>query len=410
MASHSRRSQRALAHLAETDPAVAALGLWCVHRDGPAATHTQGDTIWYGPEFETLPISVAVGVTAHHILHVAFRHSARKNDMQERHGALFNEELFVLAADALLNDLLLVAGHALPRPAVRASELLTAATGQPITAEKALQDWDSDRLYHAILGTGSGKTGTNSSVEEYAQSKGFEPDLRAQSGAQDDEAVQQEWQGRITRAMEAGHLAGTGIGSVGIALPDLNAPSVPWEVLLRRLLTKAVLRVPRRTYQRPANRWIAMESLAQGTREPDPPFEPGSRRDEVQPRIVVAVDASSSITRQTLEFFAAEVVGLNRRLPCELHLLIFDDHVTGRLTPVRTDLRSELRTLAFHEGGGTDFAPVLEEAAALNPSAVVVLTDLEGPFGRAINCPVIWLTQSAPCASPPFGQVIVADT
>ena len=37
------------------DPAIAALALWCLHRDGDGPTRTNGDEIIYGPTFEALP-------------------------------------------------------------------------------------------------------------------------------------------------------------------------------------------------------------------------------------------------------------------------------------------------------------------------------------------------------------------
>ena len=48
---HSRRASAALARMPEIDPAIAALALWCRHRDDPGRTRTRGDTILYGPEF-----------------------------------------------------------------------------------------------------------------------------------------------------------------------------------------------------------------------------------------------------------------------------------------------------------------------------------------------------------------------
>ena len=84
--SHSARARRALAQLQEVDPALGVLALWCTHRDTDAPTFTEGETIYYGPGFESLPAHEQVGVAAHHVLHVALRHSARSEALAQRLG------------------------------------------------------------------------------------------------------------------------------------------------------------------------------------------------------------------------------------------------------------------------------------------------------------------------------------
>ncbi len=78
MTRHSVRAGSALRALTETDPALAALSLWCDHRDGAGTVaRSSGTTITYGPGFEALPPHEQIGVAAHHVLHVALRHGAR---------------------------------------------------------------------------------------------------------------------------------------------------------------------------------------------------------------------------------------------------------------------------------------------------------------------------------------------
>ena len=77
---HSARATRALRKLSEEDPAFAALALWCTHRDGetgPARARSAGNRITYGAGFDNLSLPEQVGLCAHHILHVAFRHGGR---------------------------------------------------------------------------------------------------------------------------------------------------------------------------------------------------------------------------------------------------------------------------------------------------------------------------------------------
>jgi len=68
---------------------------------------------------------------------VALRHSSRQAEMASRVGRAFKPKLYNLASDAIVNEALLAGGHALPRPAVRAKELIELLHGD-ITVESEL--------------------------------------------------------------------------------------------------------------------------------------------------------------------------------------------------------------------------------------------------------------------------------
>ncbi len=422
---HSDRARPALVRLATEDPALGALALWCSHRDAPrdfaGLARTDGTVIWYGPAFAALPPHEQMGVAAHHVLHVALRHGARMGDMAARLGGGFDEPLYGLAADGLVNEALLAAGHALPRPAVTLSGLLVhALRAQP--GPNPLTDWDVDRLYLQLTGAGAGNgrdqtpsghaTGAANRARALAAQAGFQPDLSRDLPDRDnpDGADQAAlWRQHLSRAMETGRLAGRGIGMLGHLIADLPEPRTPWEHILRRLLTRALLPGLSLTHRRPARDWIAAEALARGTGSPVPAFRPGQRRHTDAPRVVVAVDASGSVEDRLLHRFLAEVSGIARRVAAEITLMAFDDGVRWqvRLDPVRW--ADQLQTLDWPRGGGTDFAPPLAAAYAIKAAAVVVLTDLEGPFGPAPRgLPVLWAaTQSG--VTPPFGKVLALD-
>ena len=121
-----------------------------------------------------------------------------------------------------------------------------------------------------------------------------------------------------------GRAAGVGIGAALIRFGDLPGSEVPWERHLRRLLLKAVSDVPRVSHKRPAARWVAQDAAARSAATPSPAFQPGFARDLRKPRIIVALDTSSSVTDTQLDLFAAEVLGIQRRSDAELHLWGFD--------------------------------------------------------------------------------------
>src|SRR6056297_3485807 len=106
MPSRSQRAARATGFLAEHDPALASLALWCDIHDAAGETRTHGQTILIGERFTALPLREQIGLIGHHILHVALRHGARMSGMRQRLGTSFADETFNLATDALVNDVL----------------------------------------------------------------------------------------------------------------------------------------------------------------------------------------------------------------------------------------------------------------------------------------------------------------
>lgn len=404
MSRPSARAAQAIAHLGEVDAALAVLALWCRHRDGTGATATSGETISYGPGFDLLGLPEQVGLVAHHVLHVALRHSARSAGLAERLGDAFDPALFTLAADAIINETLTLAGHAIPRPSVLLTELLAEAGMPEPSPVAALERWDADRLAMAL----HSDPGRARRLRDWAARRGFDDDLK--SGTPDETGPSQsaaDWRNQILRAMEAGRKAGSGIGRLGAILADLSPDQVPWEVVLRGLLARAVVERPTPSWSRPSRPFIARLAEAERTHGPVPVFEPGHRRQGQRPRIVVGLDTSSSIAPQTLRLFWAETAGLARRTGAEVHLLAFDEevHASRLLDPIalRQTLPDQLRT-----GGGTDFTDLFAQSARLQPSVLVVLTDLDAPSPAAPRFPVVWAV-SRGSGKPPFGKHVVLD-
>lgn len=401
MTPHTTRAARAIAHLGEVDPALAVLALWCRHRDGAGATMTAGDMITYGPGFDRLSLPEQVGLVAHHVLHVALRHSSRQAGLAERLGDTFDPALFGLAADGIINETLILAGHAIPRPAVTLTALLAEAGLPAQSAISALEAWDADRLAMA-LHEDPKRAGR---LRDWGVARGFSPDLDLGQPEKDGKGQSaSDWRNQILRAMEAGRKAGSGIGRLGAILADLAPDSVPWEVHLRGLLAQALTERPHRTWRRPSRSWVARMSEAERRGGLLPVFEPGQARMDHRPRIVIGLDTSSSIQGQTLRLFAAEAEAIARRTGAEAHLLAFDESVflQERLDP---NGWSGLHKAGLRTGGGTSYDELFDKAARLGPSIAVILTDLDAPLPAAPGFPVLWAVPG-PVPPPAFGRVL----
>ncbi len=349
----------------------------------------------------SLGLPEQVGLVAHHVLHVALRHSDRQAGIAERLGARFDGALFGLAADGIINQTLLLAGHALPRPAVTLVDLL-ADIGKPArSAAEALQEWDTDRLAMFLHADPQ----RAEKARDFGATRGFAQDLElGEADDTGDEQTVADWRNQMLRAMEAGRKAGTGIGTLGAILADLSPARVPWEVQLRGLLAKALSQTPSPSHRRPSRQWLALAGQSMRAGTPEPVFQPGQSRDDRRARVVVGLDTSSSIDPLTWSMFCAETQGVSRRSGAEVHLLAFDDavHDARRLDAAgwRGLAGAHLRT-----GGGTDYVPVIEAARRLDPSVLVMLTDLDAPFGPAPHFPVIWAVPGG-LGTAPFGRVL----
>lgn len=410
-APHSSRAGPALRALAEADPALAALSLWCRHRDGPGpVVRTSDTTIEYGPAFSALSPAEQIGLAAHHILHVAFRHPARAAGLGARLGPGFDARLFNICADAIVNETVLAAGYVLPRPRLGLSDLLGAVFRTP-QAQADLSAWDVERLYLRLSGAeASGGGRASDAAKARAEEVGFEDDLRP-GGPDGDEADDPaEWQGRLARALAEGRSAGRGLGRLTGRLGDLPRTETPWEVLLRGAIARALAGDRQVEPLRPARRWLAMDAAARASGAPAPAFQPAANRPRATARFAVLLDTSGSVPRHLRERFAGEVAGIAARTGAEVHLVVFDAEVRAARDLPRHDLARGLAAIDWPEGGGTAFAPALAAACAATPSMIVVLTDLEAPVGAPPGrVPVVWAVPAAPREPPPYGRVIALD-
>ena len=421
--------------MVEFAPSSGGLALWVRHQDlnddapqGPTAdddavVFTDGRTVFYRPAFDELTLPEQTGWVAHQVLHIALRHAPRAAELRQRLGDV-DARLFNLCADAIVNSALahlrwLQLPPRAPTLEGVLAEVLGKGAGEPLAAgESALLDWDVERLYAAIddrrpasTGQRKGKPGSSGTRPDgpmahrlRALGAGTASDLKpgaAESAQPETEAeATREWGERLQRAH-----AGDGAHSMlRTLLADLPRVRTPWEQVLRRQAAHALSQRPGLSWSRPTRSWLANQGrTASGRRLP---WAPGTTASQAVPKLVLVLDASGSIADALLARFAREVQALSRRLEAALVLVVGDTAVrqVQQFKPGQADLAA----LKFPQGGGTDFAPLIEEAVRHRPDLIVVLTDLDGPAGAAPRCPVLWAVPEArrmPAA--PFGRLLV---
>jgi predicted metal-dependent peptidase len=436
--------------MVEFAPSTGGLALWVKHQDVPAAVggsahkpliSTDGNTVFYAPAFEQLPLAEQVGRVAHEVLHIALRHPQRYMELTHLLGDV-SLPLFTICADAIVNSTLShVSWLQLPADAVQLDRLLKAALDidQPVT--QSLLEWDVESLYRAVDDRhvqppsgkgrgprdqgGAGQSGSTPSAapsqnaNESGRSTGAQGRRAARAlalgsaahadlvpgtatrEAPESEAEQaQLWSERIVRA----HASDGAHSMWRTLLADLPKSRTPWEQALRTQLARGLAHEPEPSWSRPSRSYMANQGRMGPHRRM--PFEPGTSPNRAVPRLVVVVDVSGSIDDALMQRFAREIQAISRRLAAGVTLIVGDDQVRRieRFAPGRCDLTQ----IEFKGGGGTDFGPLLEEAERHQPDITVVLTDLDGPAQYKPRGPVIWaVPQTYASAVLPFGRKLV---
>ena len=469
----SSRGTRAIQAMVEYAPATGGLALWMHHVDVdsdaslPAPIANDGNTVFYAPRFEALPLSEQIGWVAHQTLHVAFRHVQRREQLASVLGDV-DATLYNACADALVNSTL---SHLdwleLPKHAVYLDDLVRRAfkDKDKQAVETLLLQWDVERLYRAIddrrqstrsvssrqtrdrtsaAGSGAsrsqetsgqrgaahtetsnmGQTAPDPSAEAGSDSargnqrggdgprsyavralaRNAERDLLASTAGSRPESVEEttrEWAERLTR----GHAADGGFSMLRTLTADVPRTRTPWTQVLRRTLSRGLIREPALSWSRPSRSWLANRGRTRSGRRM--PWEPGTVTSKTVPRLALILDISGSIDDALLARFAAQLDAITRQLKAQIFLIAGDDEVRfeAQHVPGRSGLNS-LPTIAG--SGNTNFVPLIEGAARHSPDYAIVLTDLQGPAGKAPGFPVLWaVPREFARVTPPYGRLLV---
>ncbi len=448
------RGTRAVSQLIERAPATGSLALWMQHRDVDklavaAPIANDGRTVFYTPAFAQLDLLAQVGWVAHQILHVAFRHVTRRESLRGVLGDV-DDTLFTVCADVLVNSTL---SHldwmTLPRGALSLDQFVARVLHEDLSLDAALARYDVERLYRAVddrraagAGTSHGggeqdnarrsgqrattKSGTSNAesanTRQASEGVAVRADgprsaaartlhnaesndlLPAQENEQPEDAAQAQrsWSQRLLR----GHASDGEFSLLRVLSADVPRSRVPWQQVLRTRVARRLIRAPEVSWSRPSRSWLANQGRSANGRRL--PFEPGRVSARLAPSLVVVLDVSGSIDDALLAQLSTHLRALCRQSGAVSTVIGGDDRV--RFVEQLKGAELDLTAFKFDGGGGTDFEPLLAEAAQHRPDYAVVLTDLDGPAGPTPAFPVLWaVTAEHAEAEVPFGRLLVVD-
>lgn len=334
---------------------------------------TNGSELYYNPDyFHDLLINDIVEILLHAVAHCALLHPYRRNGR--------DRQLWNMAADQAVNALLVDDGL---RPPEGSFFLEPADLAK--TAEEYYADW-------AQSGKGGGGAGQDSEqqlaqrLQSAAGAEAYQGDvLDSQQSLEEAQAAGAESRSRLSaddwRAAMA-QAYGRMPGALRRQVQPLLNPEIDWRTLVNCFLS-SLRNPPRRTWSRRSRR---VEILPGKYREPEY-------------SLAVVVDSSGSITDEMLQAFVREVSGLASMQGFACWWVSADCKVQSYVEPGAPPPDD------WPGGGGTDFRPAIEFAAAKQVDGVIYFTDGYGEYpSKQPDFPVIWIMPHP--VSVPFGKTV----
>jgi predicted metal-dependent peptidase len=315
----------------------------------------------------------------HEVMHLALRHVPRRKWRMSRR--------WNVAADFMVNETMLEQG--VPLAAQDEGDLVTAQSIMRIhgISMPDVNTTTAEYVYNILP-----DTPTLSCPDDLMPSKGMgdmddSEEGRSAGGEHNTIPDEEYWRNALSAAAtyvkknNYGRLPGWLERVIGFSTPRLD-----WRSLLTYFI--GTLLSDRRTYRALSRRHIWRGAIL-------------PRDEESKLYLVVAVDASGSITPKQLSEFMGEVGNILEGGRTLIKLYVHDVKVTERIiVRNQNDLPERVRG-----GGGTSFIPTTDEIEELfpRPDGIIWLTDGWGSFPeKEPSIPVLWvLTKNAD--EPPYG-------
>ena len=296
-----------------------------------------GQRIFYNPDFTNkITFLETVGVIAHEVLHVVFKHHLRRND---RDPFYWN-----VAGDYVINDVLLDEGFVLPL------EPLHDPLYHKTTTEKVYADVYKGNDSDSDSDSDSGDSDSGWSKEEL--SKRMFGEVIDAISEEDGEALskkeieklEQEINDKVIDAEQISKSMGKGGDAFKSMMDMVKQQSVSWEEVLSNLVLDKTI-TNDYNFNNPNRRFIYKNMYLPSVEK------------KPSPKGAIALDISGSIDKETMAMMQDAV---NNIVPVanfeELTVLYCDDAIRQ----VDTFTAGEEIELDYIRGGGTDYEPVMK--------------------------------------------------
>ena len=358
--------------------------------------------LFYNTKFvEKLDIEQCKALLTHEVLHLALEHNTRVGDR--------DHYIFNVAADLVINTILVNNGFKMVetelkprRPNENFVELksiskviknLDKKTAEEVYIEiyKKLPKQKDKWLIAEIDFTNdkkekNGKSGASGKKNGPELPKAFQEG----AGAGKDEPKPKDWKKIFTEAAIFAKMRGTLPSGMDRFFEDLYDEKLNWRELLQRYIVSSL--PYDYTYSRPSKK-----SISTGF------YMPNIVKENVE--VVVAIDMSGSITKEMMQEFLSEVVGILKSYQnVKIRLLTHDTEVHD---DYEIESVEELKLKQFHGGGGTDHVTLYKYVREkCNTELLISLTDAYSNFPATEEVRTIFAIPEGYGTNPPYGEIV----
>ena len=307
-----------------------------------------------------------VGIVAHEIMHLVFRHHTRRSGRDPR--------VWNVAGDCAINEDLKSMGFTLPGQGCYPSEF-----GMP---NGKTTEWYYDELMKnaVTIKIGNDPGGCGSVLDDNGDDE---------DGVSGDDAINQ----MVEAAKKAAEKKGNLPGSLAALVKDYGKPRFDyWDVLRPFIQSHAK---DDYCWQRLNRRFVSQDI-----------YLPGLYSEHVG-ELVVLVDGSGSCWDESvMKRFGSELSGVLDTNPVKVHVVYHDIPVQK----VEVLEQGDTLTLTPQGGGGTSHKPAFDWVLKNAPDAlcIIALTDLYTDFPEDPGIPTFWVSV-AKGQKAPFGTVLEVD-
>lgn len=383
-----RRISASLFRLRKRSPFLATLALFAHYRPSlelPTAA-TDGRDVFYNPHFmAALSDEHFDGVLLHEVLHAALLHVTRRSHR--------DPERWNIAADIVVNGILLQNGFGLPEGHLRNTELEHRAVEEVYALLPKPQEPVVLDLLEAPPNDAKSEGVEAKEGQGQPKDKGKLPRGKKRLGSDalseaEKAAIEKHWKKAIQQAQAVARSQGKGSLPVGLERAfGLSGPAeLDWKTLLWRFLVRTPTDFAGYDRRHVGRGWY-LETLEGETL-----------------MVYIAVDTSGSVDDVLIRRFLGEVQGILGAYP----------HLTAQLFYADAALYGPYALQPGDEipppqgGGGTDFRPFFDRIGRQPEGVCVYLTDGYGDFPpEAPQLPTLWVVAPGGLASDafPFGEV-----
>jgi len=330
---------------------------------------TDGKSIRWNPSFvDQMDQEETVGVMAHEVLHVTFKHMMRRGER--------DPELWNIACDLAINPILIEGGFVLPEGALNETKYkgLSAETIYSRLPEDAKEKYGSGAGFGEVTDVSDG----NGKPLSEAEAKQMEADIDS----------------KVMMAAAGAKAVGNLPGAIKSLIEEMKRSQVDWRDSMRRFVggdqpDDYSMRKPHRKMYH-ASRIVAPSIQKIGAGD-----------------VVIGIDTSGSVSNGELSYFLGEVNAISADIKPRSVTVITCDAVIQ--TVRRYEQGEEIEKIEVNGRGGTEVRPVFDyiEKNNINVDNMVYFSDMcIFDYPDQPHYPTMWVSSYSRGEPAPFGETV----